>query len=498
MEEIRYRSEYPEGSRLEHCDPLQIRQANEDGSPAIISRKIALAQPDEEFRYIVVTVGKGLLNIQIEGLPDGLAYSDEGPRFDLQIDDDNPDQVATTGIISGRYESSKEHIFTVTASNETGSVTEQVTIQPHTLLAPTPPMGWLSWEFHREDVSQDKMIEIIDGMEKAGLAKHGWKYVTVDICWQGERVPGQPLKPNDKFPDVKALSDYTSSKGFVFGMYTAPWTKAYFELEGSGHYEAIDVQQFVDWNTGYLKLDYRPWEVRQLSIWHDLLRNSGKDIVFAFSNHGLVDYGGDYLSDICEVWRTGNDISGEWRLIKRSAYDEYLNLEGWTYVRRGHWPDLDMLQIGPLHGGKELTENEQHFQMSLWVIIPAALMLSCNTTKLTNFHLSLLTNDEVIAVNQDPLGLAAKPVNGNVNILSKQLSDGSHAVGLFNPTDSDLELSVNFDDMGLDGPCLVRDLWDKKDLGEMTRFSTSLEPHCASLLKISPFARSSQLVARNS
>lgn len=469
--------------RLANIDPLQMPQTNEDGSPLIISRRIALAPKDGEFRYIVVAVAEGLLDIKVESLPDGLTYSDCGPSFDLVIED--PMQVATTGFITGRYTGRDEHIFTITVSNEKGSATQDVTIRPHDYLAPTPPMGFMSWEYMREDVSQKWMMETIDAMDRLNLQKYGWKYVVIDICWQGERIPDEPLHPNDKFPDIRSLSDCAREKGFILGIYTAPWTKAYFELEGSGHYEKLDVKQFAEWNVGYLKLDYRPWEVRQLSYWHDLVRSCGRDIVFAFSNHGLVDGGGEFLTDICDVWRTGNDITGTWKTLRRSVYDEYLNLEGYKYARKGHWPDPDMLQIGPVHDKVELPENEQHFQMSMWSIIPAPLLLSCDVMNLSDFHLSLLTNEEVIAVNQDLLGTPAKPVDEQKHVLARPLADGSVAVGFFNPEDEELEIAVTLEQLGLDSPQPVRDLWEKKDLGTVDeRFSATLAPHSARLFKI--------------
>lgn len=469
--------------RLANIDPLQIPQTNEDGSPAIISRKIALAPPDEEFKYIVVAVAEGLLNIRVENLPDGLTYSDCGPGFDLVIEEDQPLQVATTGTITGRYTGSGEHVFTITASNDKGTATQNVTIRPHGYLAPTPPMGFMTWEYMREGVSQEWVTRTIDAMDRLGLQKLGWKYVIVDICWQGERIPGEPLHPNDKFPDIKALSDYAREKGFILGMYTAPWTKAYFELEGSGHHEEVDVKQFVDWNIGYLKLDYRPFEIKQLSIWHDLLRESGKDIVFAFSNHGLVDGGGEFLSDICDVWRTGNDITGTWKTLHRSAYNEYLNLEGYKYARKGHWPDPDMLQIGPVHDGIELPQDEQHFQMTMWSIIPSPLLLSCDLEHLNDFHIGLLTNEEVIAVNQDLLGTPARPLDDEKHILARPLNDGTWAVGFFNPTESELEISLTLSNLGFEGPQPVRDLWEKKNLGDVDKLSASVKPHCAKLFK---------------
>jgi alpha-galactosidase len=386
---------------LARRDSVQIFQGTDDGSPAVISRKIAVTAPGEDFQYIVVAVGEGSLDVKVDGLPDGLIYSEDGPRFDVRIEDDKPEQAAFTGKITGRYSGKNEHIFTITASNAKGSVSEKITIRPQPHLLPTPPMGWLSWEFLLESVSQEKMMEAIDGMHKAGLAKYGYKYVVIDDGWQGERVPGQPLQPNEKFPDMKALSDYAREKGFILGIYTTPWIISYAGYPGSGYHEVVDVKQFSEWGIGYLKLDYRPWDVKYLSFWQDVLREHGKEIAFSFSNNGIVDGGQEFLADITDIWRTGADIWGEWNRIKLCIYDQYLNVEGWKYFRKGHWPDPDMLQIGVLREGNEMPQNEQHFQVSLWAILPAPLLLSCDLNKLNDFHMSLLTNEEVIAVNQD-------------------------------------------------------------------------------------------------
>ena len=171
--------------------------------------------------------------------------------------------------------------------------------------------------------------------------------------------------------------------------------------------------------------------------------------VFVLKQRYCRRWSGEFLADITDIWRTGADIWGEWNRIKLCIYDQYLNVEGWKYFRKGHWPDPDMLQIGVLREGNEMPQNEQHFQVSLWAILPAPLLLSCDLNKLNDFHMSLLTNEEVIAVNQDSLGLPAKPVKGDVKVLAKPLSDGSVAIGLFNNTDEDAELSFSLDDLGL-------------------------------------------------
>ena len=473
---------------LRYRDTVQIFQGTDDGRPAIISRKVALLPPDGEFSYIVVAVGSGKVRVSVDGLPDGLVYSGDGPKFDVRSEEGKPEQTATTGRITGRLAGRTEQTFAITASNEKGSVTEKVTIRPHRCPAPTPPMGWLSWEWYRMDVSQEKMMRTIDGLYKAGLQKHGWKYVIIDDGWQqvlGTRTPGQPIRPNEKFPDMKKLSDHARKKGFILGIYTTPWSRSYGGLAGSGHYEALDVKQFAEWNIGYLKLDYRPWEVKQLSLWQDLLRSSGKDIVLAFSNNGLVDGGQEFLADIADVWRTGSDIGPTWQSLQMSVYTQYLDREGWKYLRKGHWPDPDMLQIGKLREGQELPHNLQHFQMSIWAILPAPLLLSCDAAGFDDFHLSLLTNDEVIAVNQDPLGLPAKPVSGDPKILYKPLADGTTALGFFNPTDADIELSAPLEAIGRSGPQPIRDLWERKSLGEVRgNYTVKLAPFTARLFKV--------------
>jgi len=473
---------------LRYMDSVQIFQGTADGSPAIISRKIALAAPDGDFSYIVVAVGSGTLKVTVEDLPEGLAYSPGGPKLTLRCEPDKPEQVAVTGRIRGQYRDQKKRAFTIRASNEKATAQERVEIWPHRLVAPMPPMGWLSWEFYGEGVSQEKVIKSIDGMAASGLDKHGWKYIVVDDAWQqalGTRRPGQAIRPNEKFPDLQALSDYARKKGFMLGIYTTPWIRSYCSKEGSGHHEAIDAKRFADWGIGYVKLDYRPWEVKQLSIWHDALRQTGKDLVLAFSNNGLVDGGAEFLSDITEVWRTGSDIGANFGSIMMSAYTQYLDHEGWSYLRRGHWPDLDMLEIGPLRENKELSPAEQHFQASLWMLAPAPLMLSCDTTKLTPFHLSLLTNDEVLAVNQDLLGVAAKPVTkGDLHVLFRPLANGTIAVGFFNPGDEEIEIAVNFDALGLKGPRPIRDLWARKDLGTSSAYHQRVGPRSARLFRV--------------
>jgi alpha-galactosidase len=142
-----------------------------------------------------------------------------------------------------------------------------------------------------------------------------------------------------------------------------------------------------------------------------------------------------------------------------------------------------MLQIGVLREGNEMAENEQHFQMSIWSILPAPLLMSCDINKLSDFHMSLLTNEEVIAVNQDPLGLPAKPVNGDTKVLAKPLSDGTIAVGFFNHTDDELELSFTPKSVGLDGSQLIRDIWAKKDLGEFAEYKEKVPARSARLFK---------------
>ncbi len=473
---------------LRYMDSVQIFQGTDDGRPDIISRKIALAPPKGEFLYIVVAVGSGNLRVVVEGLPEGLAYVPDGPKYNLRRETGKPEQTAVTGRVRGQYQSQGKRTFTIRASNEKAAAVQTVEIWPHQLVAPTPPMGWLSWEFFGEKVSQEKVIQAIDGMAAAGLHKHGWRYIVVDDGWQqalGSRRPGQAIQPNEKFPDMKVLSDYARKKGFVLGIYTTPWVRSYCSKEGSGHHETIDARQFADWGIGYVKLDYRPWEVKQLSIWHDALRQTGRDLVLAFSNHGLIDGGAEFLSDITDVWRTGTDIGANFGSVVMSAYTQYLDHEGWKHLRPGHWPDLDMLEIGPLREGKELAQNEQVFQASLWMLVPTPLMLSCDTAKLTPFHLSLLTNDEVLGVNQDPLGVPAKPLTkGDFHVLCRPLADGTVAVGLFNREDDEREIAVPFAALGFNGPQPIRDLWARRDLGTLPDYHEKLGPRSARLFKV--------------
>ena len=243
-----------------------------------------------------------------------------------------------------------------------------------------------------------------------------------------------------------------------------------------------DVKQWAQWGFDYLKYDWNPAELPETKAMYDDLRASGRDIVFSLSNS--IPFGSiAELSKVSNSWRTGGDIRDNWKSLK----SRLLTQDKWApYARPGHWNDPDMMIVGWVGWGKgprptNLTPDEQYSHMSAWCLQSVPLLLGCDLTKLDDFTLSLLTNDEVIAVNQDPLGKQATVVSqqDSSGVLAKDLADGSKAAGLFNLTDSiTRKIILKWSDLGIKGKYIVRDLWRQKDLGTFEdEFSADVNPH---------------------
>jgi len=243
-----------------------------------------------------------------------------------------------------------------------------------------------------------------------------------------------------------------------------------------------DVKQFANWGFDYLKYDWNPIELPETKTMYDLLRGSGRDILLSLSNSTPFASIGE-LSKVSNAWRTGGDIRDNWKSLK----SRLLTQDKWApYAGPGHWNDPDMMIVGWVGWGKgpyptHLTPDEQYSHMSAWCLQSVPLLLGNDLTKLDDFTLSLLTNDEVLAVNQDPLGKQATVVSkmDSCGVLAKDLEDGSKAAGLFNVTDSiTRKLTVKWSELGISGKYIVRDLWRQKDIGIFdNEFSADVKPH---------------------
>lgn len=364
-------------------------------------------------------------------------------------------------------------------------------------LALTPPMGWNSWNKFGCNVSEDLIKEIADAMVESGMRDAGYEYIVIDDCWQiGRDENGNIIADPERFPSgIKALADYVHSKGLKFGLYSDAGIKTCQGRPGSRGYEFQDARQYTVWGVDYLKYDWchhgDQSAIASYSLMRDALQAAGKPIVFS-----ICEWGSNkpwlWAEDIGNLWRTTGDILDCWDCRKEwggmgwtHILDKQVGLE--IYAGPGHWNDPDMLEVG--NSGMTITEYRAHF--SLWCILAAPLMAGNDLRNMTPEIIEILTNREVIAVDQDSFGRQGSKVkdDGNFEVWSKELKDGSRAVVLFNRSKSDEKISVTWNEIGYPNHLYakVRDLWLKKDLGKFTgKFSAKVPSHGVVMVKIAP------------
>jgi len=364
---------------------------------------------------------------------------------------------------------------------------------PGAELAVTPSMGWNTWYAFGCKVTEANVEAAVDAMTSNGMKAAGYEYVNLDDCWQGTRDADGFIHSNSRFPDMKALGDYIHSRGFKFGIYSSPGPKTCGGFPGSYGYEEKDAETYAKWGVDFLKYDwcsaagvYRPEQIQAAyQKMHEAIVHAGRPTIYSLCEYGLEEpwIWGPKIG--ANLWRTTDDVSN------RIDFQEYQRMmfvgfgqEGLErYAGSGHWNDPDFLQIGN-HG---LNSDENKTQMSLWSLLAAPLFSSADLTKLTVDQLSVLTNREVIAVDQDPQGIQGRRISqmGPVQVWAKPLSKGRTAVGLINSGESPISASVNFAAIGYSGSVHLRDLWQKKDLGVFKDSYTALVPkHGVVLIEI--------------
>jgi alpha-galactosidase len=391
--------------------------------------------------------------------------------------------------------------MTFRASNSRGQAAKKFKIVVGDTLALTPPLGWNSWNCFAEKVDAAKIRAAADAMVSSGLIEHGWTYINIDDTWQAGRDAADNIQPNEKFPDMKALTAYIHAKGLKAGLYSSPGPKTCGKYEGSWQHEAQDARQYAAWEFDYFKYDWctysdvvdkslpaleqlkKPYQEMGSALWAQ-----NRDIVFSMCQYGMGDVWEWGASVGGNCWRTTGDIRDAWSSVTKNGF----SLAGRErYAGPGHWNDPDMLVIGSLGWGNvrpcDLTPSEQYTHISLWCLLDAPLLIGCDMSHLDDFTKGLLSNDEVLEVNQDELGRQAAPVakNGELEVWAKQMADGSSAVGLFNRGSEPAKVEVKWSDLGLVGKRRVRDLWRQKDLGEFEgAFNGIVTRHGVLLLRI--------------
>jgi alpha-galactosidase len=364
-------------------------------------------------------------------------------------------------------------------------------------LALTPPMGWNSWNKFGCNVSEKLIKGAADALVATGMKDAGYQYIVIDDCWQVSRdAAGKIVIDAERFPSgMKALADYVHSKGLKFGIYSDAGTKTCQGRPGTKGHDEIDAKTYAEWGVDYLKFDWCSSEGQNTRDAYGrmsrALRNSGRPIVFSICEWGSTNPW-TWAQGVGHLWRATGDIQDCWDCGKSwggmgvtHIIDIMADL--YPYAGPGHWNDPDMLEVG--NGGLTLAENRAHF--SFWCLFAAPLMAGNDLEKMTPEIREILTNPEVIAVNQDPLGMQGRKVrdNGPQEVWLKPLADGSKAVILFNRGNEEGTLSVKWEDVSLfpGGAAVVRDLWTRKDLGTFSgQFEAKVGPHDVAMLKITP------------
>jgi len=364
-------------------------------------------------------------------------------------------------------------------------------------LALTPPMGWNSWNKFGCDVSEKLIRKTADALVATGMKDAGYQYLVIDDCWQVRRdAQGRIVPDPDRFPSgMKALADYVHGKGLKFGLYSDAGTGTCAKRPGSKDHEAIDARTYAEWGVDYLKYDWCNTEGQDTRESYArmgrALRATGRPIVFSICEWGSTQPW-LWAPGIGHLWRSTGDIQDCWDCGKSwggMGVVHIIDLQAdlHPFAGPGHWNDPDMLEVG--NGGLTTAESRAHF--SFWALLAAPLMAGNDLRAMSAETREILTNREVIAVDQDALGMQGRKVrdNGPQEVWMKPLGDGSRAVILFNRGTEAGNVSVSWEDIGLAprGQALVRDLWKKTEAGAFTgRFEAKVAPHDVVMVRITP------------
>ncbi|MFZ0306278.1 MAG: glycoside hydrolase family 27 protein [Terracidiphilus sp.] len=368
-------------------------------------------------------------------------------------------------------------------------------------VALTPPMGWNSWNYFAGKVTDQDIRDAADAMVETGMKDAGYEYINIDDTWEGERDADGVLHTNSKFPDMKALADYVHSKGLKLGIYSGPGPKTCAGFAGSLGHEQQDADLYASWGIDYLKYDlcsyipevmYKqapddPAARMKLMIgayqkMHQALKATGRPIVYS-----LCQYGWDAVwewgpSVGANLWRATGDIQANWESIY-SILNEQQGLA--KYAAPGHWNDPDMLEVG--NGRLSLAENRSHF--SMWAMLAAPLLAGNDLHNMKPEISAILTNRDVIAIDQDKLGREATHVysDGEVDVWARHLSGGAMAVAVLNAGSdrySTHPFHLSLAKLGLHGAQKGKDLWTGKDIEFTDNMPLEIKGHDILLVRI--------------
>jgi len=362
-------------------------------------------------------------------------------------------------------------------------------------LAKTPPMGWNSWNAFALEINSNIVKAVADSMVSKGLAAAGYQYIVIDDGWQISRdEKGKIIVDSTRFPEgIKYLADYVHSKGLKFGIYTCCGTKTCGGKPGSYGYEAIDAKTYAEWGVDYIKEDWcytDGLDTRtQYNIMSDAIRATGRPMILSICEWG-VSSPWEWGNGIGALWRTTSDIQDCFDCIRNwggmgwvHILEKNADLAPWAGP--GHWNDPDMLEVG----NQALTPVECRSHFAMWCMLAAPLIAGNNISTMNNTIKAILTAPEIIAIDQDPLGIQGTRLRNEngLQVWQKPLSDGSVTVALLNVTDSPAPMYVSLEEIGFKKgkESSVRDLWERKNLNTIVdTFKTVVEPHGVVLIKI--------------
>ena len=476
-------------------------------TPRINGANVFGVRPGSPFLFTIPATGDRPMQFSAANLPSGLMLDQK------------------TGRITGTLKTKGEFIVTLGAKNSLGAAEKRFRIVCGDTIALTPPMGWNSWNCFAHAVSAEKVKGAADAMVKSGLINHGWTYINIDDFWQNH-IPTnekdvqdlvQPLRDekgfivsNVRFPEIKGLADYVHDLGLKIGIYSSPGPTTCGGCVGSWLHEQQDAQTFAKWGFDFLKYDWRSYgsvtdgtvanplnvpvrknssnddyAIHPFKVMGGFLRDQPRDIVFSLCQYGNNDVWKWGASVNGNCWRMTGDVNDSWRSIKQIGFYQD---KAAPFAKPGNWTDPDMLIVGWVGWGRphptSLTPDEQYTHISLWCMLAAPLLIGSDMDKLDDFTLSLLTNDEVLAVDQDELGKQAtcaikiSEIGGrvaDVRIYEKELADGGRAIGFFNLGTEPVKLEFkDFAQLHMSGKQAIRDLWRQQNIATVNTAQDSL------------------------
>jgi len=492
---IEYRKDIPVALSQPVAEPYILTPPVPE-TPQINGPSVYGATPGNPFLYKVPVSGRRPMSFTAQDLPKSLSID------------------ITTGIIHGVAPNSGKYRVNIQVKNAAGEASRVLTIETDRGLALTPPMGWNSWNCWGLSVDDQKVRAAADAFINSGLADHGWTYINIDDGWEAsERTKKGELPANEKFPDMEGLADYIHSQGLKLGIYSSPGPQTCGGFLGSYEHEKQDVKTWSEWGIDYLKYDWCSYgkiakgdslpELQKPYILMDkLLQEAPRDIVFSLCQYGMGNVWEWGRAVGGNLWRTTGDITDTWESMAGIGFSQDISS---AFAGPGGWNDPDMLVVGKVGWGpnlhpSKLSPDEQYTHISLWCLLSAPLLIGCDLSQLDDFTLNLITNDEVLAINQDELGLQARRIQKDTGfeVWYKPLSDTSYAVGLFNTgLDSPADifnweggmpkrtLTVSWSDLGISGVYRVRDVWRHEEVGQFGGvFTTEVPLHGVVLIKL--------------